>query len=383
MQNNRKITLLIVGLLSMIIIPSCSHSKDVIEQLGVVSAYGFDENDEKVLEGTTVLYQFNPDITNASQIIHSTGKTFNMVQSNANKKSGYKIVNGKIQTLLFGPSIAEQGVFPYLDTIERDAAISDMLYVTISEEPARDILAASNYEEAPNIGVYLNRLVDTAVLDEKIVSSKFHEFMRDYSQVGQEPLVPIISIQQNKAAIEEIGIMQGDVHVGNYSMKEVFFVRLLRDEFNEGRLNLELETEPFQDFIKEYQGDSRRDKMYVVIDQLKNNSRINLTNVENLTYEVDVNIHGRIIEKSQRMNLDQTAPLRKLEDEVNKKIEEKIESVVKKSQEVNADVFGFGVKYNNRTRGEELTRDQWQDLFPNIEVNYNVSTEIKRFGIVQ
>ncbi|NIK13089.1 Ger(x)C family spore germination protein [Alkalibacillus almallahensis] len=383
MQNNRKITLLIVGLLSMMIIPSCSHSKDVIEKLGVVSAYGFDQNEEQVLEGTTVLYQFNPDITNASQIIHSTGSTFNMVRSNANKKSGYKIVNGKLQTLLFGPTIAKKGVFPYLDTIERDAAISDMLYVTISEEPARDILSASNYEEAPNIGVYLNRLVDTAVLDEKIVSSKFHEFMRDYLQVGREPLVPIISIKQNKAAIEEVGIMQGDSHVGSFSMKEIFFVRLLREEFNEGRLDLELETKPFQDYIKEYQGDNREDKMFIVIDQLQNNSKINLTNVDHLTYEVDVSIHGRIVEMSQRMNLDKAAPLRKLEEEIDKKIKKNLEAVVKKAQQVNADVFGFGVKYNNRTRGEELTREQWQDLFPNIEVDFNVSTEIKRFGIVQ
>ncbi|MDQ0159891.1 Ger(x)C family spore germination protein [Alkalibacillus salilacus] len=382
MVNNRKIIFVFISLLSLMIIPGCGHSKNVIEELGVASAYGLDINEQQQLDGTTVLYQFNPDITNASQIIRSTGETFSMVRSNANKKSGYKIVNGKLDTILFGPTIAKQGIVPYLDTIERDAAISNMLYVTMSEEPARDILSASNYEEAPNIGVYLHSLVDKSVRNEEIVSSTFHEFMRSYYRAGREPLVPIISIKENKASIDKVGIMHGDTHVGNLSLDEVFLVRLIRDKFQSGRINLEMDIEPFKQYIEESQHNSRKDQMYVVLDKLKNNTQIKLTNVDDLTYKVNVNLNARIIETSQQMTLENPKVVKILEQQINKKLEEDLKTVLKKSQQINSDVFGFGVKYNNHTRGEELTREQWQDLFPNIEVDYNVSTEIKRFGTV-
>ncbi|MET3683555.1 spore germination protein [Alkalibacillus flavidus] len=383
MQNKRARHLMVMCLIVLTLLTGCLQSKNIIEKLGIVTAYGFDLNQQQELEGTTVLYQFNPDITNASQIIHSTGKTFDMVRANANKKSGYKIVNGKLQTILFGPSIAEQGIFPYLDTIERNAAISDMLYVTMSETPAQDILSASNYEEAPNVGVYLNRLIETAVQNEEIVSSTFHEYMRSYFNIGREPLIPVLSVENNKVAVDKIGAMQGDVHVGSFSLDEVFYVRLLRDKYNSGRIDLEFDLEPFEPYIQEYHRDNRGDNMYVVIDKLESNTSIQLRDPEKLTYDVTVKLNGRIIEKSHRMNLDQPEPLKQLEKAIIQKMENELIEVVSKSKQLGSDVFGFGVKYNNKTRGEELTRDKWQDLYPNIDVNYDISIDIKRFGIVQ
>ncbi|MDQ0351632.1 spore germination protein [Alkalibacillus filiformis] len=374
---------IIFSLLILITSTSCIEP-NIIEELGIVTAYGFDQNeDTQEIEGTVVLYQFNPDITDASQIIHSDGKTFDTIRSNANKQSGYQIVNGQLQTILFGPSISEEGIFPYLDTIERNAAVSDMLYVAVADQPTRDLMSASNYEEAPNIGIYLHRLIETAVKNEVIISSTFHEFMRSYFRAGLDPVVPILTVEDNKVEVNSIGAMQDDILVGTYSMDEIFYARLIRDRFKQGRTELTMDLNDFEGYIAEYVHDPRGDEMHVVLDQLGSTATIRVVDIDALAFEVDIKLDGRVIELSHRINLDEPEPLHKMEREVERQIEENLTKVVEKSQELNSDIFGFGTKYNNRTRGQPLTSEEWRDLFPNIEVDYNVSVEIKRFGIVQ
>ncbi|GEN45792.1 Ger(x)C family spore germination protein [Alkalibacillus haloalkaliphilus] len=369
----------------ILITSSSCIEPNIIEELGIVTAYGFDQNpDTQEIDGTVVLYQFNPDITDASQIIHSSGATFDTIRANANKQSGYQIVNGQLQTLIFGPTISEEGIFPYLDTIERNAAVSDMLYVAVADQPTRDLMSASNYEEAPNIGIYLHRLIETAVKSEVIVSSTFHEFMRSYFRVGLDPVVPILTVEDNKVEVNAIGMMQNDVLVGTLSMDEIFYARLLRDRFKEGRVELTMNLDDFDEYITQYVNDPRsEDDLHVVIDQLGSRASINVTDTEALNFEVDIKLNGRVIELSQRINLDEPGPLKKMESEIERQIEENLIEVVGRSQELGSDIFGFGVQYNNATRGQSLTTDDWHDLFPNINVNYNIDVEIKRFGIVQ
>ncbi|GAA0470904.1 spore germination protein GerSC [Alkalibacillus silvisoli] len=368
----------------MTLLSSCVDER-IIEELGIVTVYGFDYSDSAdQIDGTTVLYQFNPDITDASQIIHSTGNTFDGIRDNANKQSGYKIVNGQLQNVIFGPNMSENGIFPYLDSIERNTAVSVMLYVALSDEPTRNLLSASNYEEAPNIGIYLQRLIETAVRDERIVSSTFHEFMRSYFQVGKDPVVPILSEEDNKVRVNGIGALQDDVLVGEYTMEEAFYVRLLTDRFDSGRVELALGLEQFEGFISEHANrEQEEEQMFLTIDQITSDTTIDLKDKDAINFMVEISMDARVIELSQRINLDNPEAIKLIQEAVEKKLESNLKEVVKKSKEMNTDVFGFGVEYDNRTRDEELTKKQWRDLFPTVEVDYQIDLEIKRFGTVQ
>ncbi|WP_027963810.1 hypothetical protein [Halalkalibacillus halophilus] len=81
--------ILLFFIIGSLMFSSACVEENLIEELGIVTAYGFDFNKEtNEYDATTVLYQFNPDITDASQIIKSSGRTFQMAKSKANKKIG-------------------------------------------------------------------------------------------------------------------------------------------------------------------------------------------------------------------------------------------------------------------------------------------------------
>ncbi|RPF50119.1 Ger(x)C family spore germination protein [Aquisalibacillus elongatus] len=380
MLKTKKIIILLLS--SLLFLTGCLE-KNILEELGIVTIYGFDLSDEdNMLQATTVLFQFNPDITDASQVIQSKGHTFREVRNNANKKSGYKIVSGQLRTILFGPKISEDGVFPYIDTLERDASISDMVFVAMSKDPTEQVLSATNYEQSPNIGTYIQRLIETAVRDERLISSTLHEFTHKFFAVGQDPLVPIIANLNNKAQLLGLAIFKDDRYVGELTLEDVFYVRLIADEFKSGQVEMELPTKQFEKYLKEYE-DLDTETFFVVMDQLYNDVNIELKNPDSLSYKIDIDIKGRIVELSERIDLQKEEAIKLLEQEVSKEVKDKLTTLIDESKELQADYFGFGLEYTTRKRGEEITKDQWHDMYPNINVDINVTTKIRSYGIVE
>ncbi|SDN86304.1 spore germination protein [Tenuibacillus multivorans] len=368
--------------MSLTLLAGCLE-QNIIEDLGIVTVYGVDQGEDVgSIKGTTVIFQFNPDITDASQIISSQGQTFREMKKNANKKSAYKIVSGQLRSILFGPEVAKDGIFPYLDPLDRDAALSDLIFVAIANEPAAEVLSAQNYEQAPNVGTYIQELLGAAVRSERIVSSTLHEFIRNYFIVGQEPLVPILSKKNNKVAIDSIAIMKSDQQVGTLSLDEIFYVRLFLKDFKAAEFQLELPIEVFKDYLEDYEV-INRDELYVVMDKIYSNTKIKLVDPDALKFKVTVDMAGRIVELTERLNLQNKDVVKLMEENIQKSIKENIQNVINKTQELQADVYGFGKIYNSNIKDETLSHEKWRDMYPNIDVDVSVNMKIRSYGTVE
>ncbi|MGP4073588.1 Ger(x)C family spore germination protein [Piscibacillus sp. B03] len=374
--------LIIVCCISLVLLTGCLETH-ILEELGIATVYGFDKSEEgDYLESTTVLFQFNPDVTDASQIIHSEGETFRELRNNANKKSGYKIVSGQLRSIIFGPRLSKEGIFPYIDTLERDASLSDMVYIAISNQQTEHLLTASNYEQAPNIGTYIQDLIETAVRDERITSNTLHEFIRKYFTVGYDPLVPIVENHDNKAQLTGLAIFQDDKYVGDIPIDDIFYARLVSDKFRQGQVDIKFPIEPFKNLMEDYE-EPNSDQVIVVLDQLHNRTDVEITNPAALNFKVDVDIKGRIVELTERIDLQNKEALKKLEEHISEEIKTNIERLIQKSKETNSDFFGFGKTYISENRNQQLTKDEWRDMYPNINVTVNVKTSIRNYGIIE
>lgn len=373
---------ILISLMSLTLLAGCVE-KNVLEQLGIVTAYGFDKaNGNDMLQSTTVLFQFNPDITDASQIIYSEGHTFRELKKNANKKSGYKIVSGQLRTILYGPELAREGIFPYIDTLERDAAISDMVYIAVSNQPTQHVLSATNYEQSPNIGTYIQRLIETAIEDERLNSNTLHEFTRAFFTIGQDPLVPIIKNHNDKAQLTGLAIFQDDRYVDELPLDDIFYVLLMTKQLKAGKVELNFPIESFLNYMEDYEKPDS-DQVFVVLEKISNKTDVKITDIENLKYRVDINLEGRLVELTERIDLSNREALDLLEKTINKQIETKIEELIEKSKEANADFYGFGKKYISKKEGKNITKEQWRDMFQDIDVQVNVSTTIRSYGIIE
>lgn len=83
------------------------------------------------------------------------------------------------------------------------------------------------------------------------------------------------------------------------------------------------------------------------------------------------------------LNVEKSEIIQKLEKEINKKIESELNRIIKYSQEVNSDIFEFGEYYRAHVRNEEIDKEKWNELYPQMKVNVTVKTKIIRDGVFQ
>ncbi|MGM8214786.1 Ger(x)C family spore germination protein [Bacillaceae bacterium W0354] len=368
----------------IIVLVGCVPKK-VIEDLGIITVVGLDlkEEDSEVIQGSTVFFQFNPDVSSASQIIESEGKTIRQIQYVNNKESMHHIVPGQLRAILFGRSIAEKGIMPYLDAFIRDAEVPNNYHIAIASESARQLLNASNYESAPNIGTYLNKLLQNAVDNEQIIGSKQFHFFRSFYESGEDPVVPLLKLENNKVNIGGLAILQDDRFVEQIDLNDVFYVRLLKDKYKSGELFVDLPMDKFQEFAdKKNNNIQTSDHLHVSINQIKSNSKIKLVDKEALKFKVEIEFQGILMEVSQLLHLENPKLMSLIEEETKKRIEEKVLEIIYLTKQVNADIFGFGKFYYTSLRGVEITTEEWREMYPNIDVEVEATVDITHYGTI-
>ncbi|KGX87397.1 Ger(x)C family spore germination protein [Pontibacillus litoralis] len=365
-----------IVLLCIVTIISGCVQKNYIEYLGIVTAIGFDLLENERIEGTHIIHQFDPNATNISQNISSQGNTTKGILYKANLKTSKDLSFGQLHVILYGQEVAEKGLMRLLDTIERDSDISDMLYLAVSDTTSKEVLAIENYEDAPNIGVYLHKLIKKNIEDEIIPDTTLHEFLYNYYDYGSDPILPVISTVNGKATIQQLAIMQNDQMVGAISTDDAFFIKLIRDQYKAGQLDLSIPQEVMNQ-------KTESPTIYINLDEIRSRSNIQLTDMHNLHFEVNINLKARLLEISENIPLDKEENVKQIEQYMNKYIPMQLEELLQKLQQLQSDPFGFGLIYQKHTGAEALKEDKWREIFPDISVQFNVETQLLRSGIIR
>lgn len=370
-------------LITITVIVGCVPKK-VIEDLGIITAIGFDvgqENEEMILS-TTVFFQFDPDVANASQIIENEARTLSEIKNINNKSSMHQIVPGQLRVMVLGSEIAQTGVIRLLDHFIRDAEVPNNFHIAVASGRANDLLKVKNYEEAPNIGAYLDKLLTNAVTNEQVVSSTMHEFLRNFYNPGRDAIVPLLNIKEDRVVIDGVGVFSNDQYVGSFPLEDIFYVRLVMEKFKSGEMTIALPNEKFQEFKSEHQYHKETEQLYVAITQISSSTEIKLTDPNLLSFEVNINYSGNITEVNQLLSLEDPQLIKLLEKEVEKHLVEKITEIINQSKELRSDIFGFGEVYEASVRKIKLNKEDWHAMMPDIKVDVKAQVKISNYGTI-
>lgn len=370
-------------LITITVIVGCVPKK-VIEDLGIITAIGFDvgqENEEMILL-TTVFFQFDPDVANASQIIENEARTLSEIKHINNKTSMHQIVPGQLRVMVLSSEIAQTGVIRLLDYLIRNAEVPNNFHIAVASGRANDLLKVKNYEEAPNIGAYLDKLLTNAVTNEKVVSSTMHEFLRNFYNPGRDAIVPLLNIKEDRVVIDGVGVFSNDQYVGSFPLEDIFYVRLVMEKFKSGEMTIALPNEKFQEFKSEHQYHKETEQLYVAITQISSSTEIKLTDPNLLSFEVNINYKGNITEVNQLLSLEDPQLIKLLEKEVEKHLVEKITEIINQSKELRSDIFGFGEVYEASVRKIKLNKEDWHAMMPDIKVDVKAQVKISNYGTI-
>lgn len=360
---------LAILLICSIVLTGCMEP-NYLERIALITAVGYDRHDDGI-EGTVTFFQFDPTKNEVSDTLSTSSNTSKGVRSKLNVMTSHEMVSGQVRVAVYGREIAEEGMFSLVDTLARDPAIGAMLYVVTSDGRAKDIFYNKSATGMMNVGNYLYLMLEQNISCETIVSSTLHEFLELYYDEGIDPIVPIVSHTDDAIFVKGSAIFLDDKQVGEVTLHETFYIKVLKDQFNAGELEIPIKKEALNKILK---GKSTKPIVYATIDNIESSSSIKLKDEQKPDFQVNVNMEARLLEISTEIQSNPNA-MRTLEKEVEVVVKEEIEQVLKKLQSMNSDPVGFGSHFirNGKVNiGDEDWRTQLKDATYDVQVDVNI-----------
>ncbi|WP_156288764.1 Ger(x)C family spore germination protein [Oceanobacillus salinisoli] len=381
-MKNKSLAIIIVCIL---VLTSCIPTNN-IEELAIITARGVDRIEDNRVETVLNVARFDPQTQNIFATVSGTGNTVKGAREDAGNRLNYELKEGQIDVELYGNEAAKQGIFPYIGGLIRDARVSDTMKLVISNTTAKEILEFE-LEQGIAIGEYLADLIEIEVDEGALPSSTLQDFTRRGATIGQDAALTLIDIKEDKPSIVGMAVLQDDRYVLEISTHEGFLLNLFLNQIRNTPIELTLPLEPFQEYIEKIGTTEReRDERETFSIQLTGehgNSKTKVKNLEELKFQTDIYLDLEIAEISQPISIKDKKASDLLEKEMEKKIQQQFEELLKKTQEVNADPFGFGKIYRANKEDGRITPEEWREKYPNINVEFNVNVKLMHTGTVQ
>lgn len=357
-----------------IILFGCTQNK-ILERISLVTLIGYDVEDDK-LETTTNIREINPEFESTVQTQSDTASTSKGTRVKINMKSSKKLMAGQLRVVLFGEDLAKKGIDEISQTLMMNSEFSTSIYLGVVEGKAKSMLE-TKYDTITDFGQHVFNLLSHNIQQQQSISSTLHEVVRDLNSPYQSVALPIIKKDGQIIKINGIAFFKNAKMVGNLPADDIYYIMMIRDNIKNGILELPLEDVSISDSNENSQN------LKVAIDSIISQRSIKVTNPESLEFDLTIDIHCRLVEIHPSVPFGNQQVLEKLEKALNKKINEEISRIIKYSQEINSDIFGFGEHFKSQVRNVDLTKDKWSEMYPNINVNTKTHIKIIRDGLYE
>lgn len=376
---NKKRFILIVLLCTLL--SGCLQPKS-IENLGVINTRGIDILEDDLIETSLIYFQFDSKTKEIMQTVTGVGRTIKGARANANFKTYFQLSPGQIRLELYGIEAAKKGLLPYLDTISRDARVANTMFLAISRVSAKELIKKAQKGTSHNVGRAFSELINQNVNDDVIPRYTLQDFMHVYSDTGIDPVLPVLTVENKRPRLDAIALFKEDKFVGEISIKNAFLLNILSKTVRSTLVELVLPLQPFKQFlVKPNKNEKEQEKVLnVTLSVLKGKGKSKVVDLENLKFESNIKLNFNLFEITEDILLDNPKVITILEKEIEKNIQQQYEDLLAEVKKVNVDPFGYGNLYRANTADGKLSKKEWRDKFPTIEVNYNVEVEILRHG---
>lgn len=364
--------------LSVLLLFGCAEPK-VIEEIGLITASGYDPGNNGTILGTLVELKIDPVATNDVVILETESSTIRGIRNAANKKTSKGLASGQLRVILYGEGMFNQGNTGIAESLSTDPVISDLTYLAMAEGKARDILQLKA-KQIPDIGIHLYNLINQNTKVKIMPSATLQEVLHNHFTVGKDPVLPILKKEGNKEiAFSGVAIFKGSNLVGKISTEQSFYLTLLTDKFKSGSIDIEINS----DSSKFEPINRRLNKIVVSLDSIGSSSDIKLINKEKVEFDLNVNLTARLLEITSQISLGNPENIKLIEKEINKTMKKEIEKLIAYFQSKESDVVGLGEVYKSSVRHSKLTDEKWYKMLKDAKVNVNLDFTIRRTGLIE
>lgn len=383
-MNRIKKLKLIIMLVFIMCFSGCWDSKK-LENLSIPIAAGYELVEEtgtgkKQMDIYAVIPVFYKNTPQKYIIDITMGDLIGETRTKRMGHLGEEISLGSFQVGILGKKLAAEGARDAVNILTRTPQIKQTVNLAVAEGDIKDIfhIVPDNY---PNVGVYLDTLLDNAFKQSFTPESNLHTFSISMDTPGWHPVAPMLKAQNNKIFISKYAIFKDDKLACTITLSEARILEFLRGLSAAGRWTYSF---MYKDSIP-----------ITASVNMKNKTKIKVTrSSKGYNFEVKVDSKGSIVELLPNENLKSldSALLTKenllnsetLLSDVEKGYEEfikkEINALIYKAQnEFRMDIFNW-VRFAQAKWRRELEDVDWDELFSQADVSVNVKVNIKYIG---
>ncbi|WHX98969.1 Ger(x)C family spore germination protein [Neobacillus sp. DY30] len=383
MQKRRKWLRTVIAMSSLLLLTSCGTEPKQLERLGLITAIGFDLKKENEIKGTVSVTKFDPMAKVMTNLITADANTLQTLRAEENLAIDQRLEMGQLRCVIYSEELAEKGIIQLVNALNRDPTVGNMVYLTIAEKDAFSIISMDEKKIKVNIGTYLYNLIRQNVERELLISPTLHEFNHKFFDYGQDPVLPILKVKKDKAAIAGVALFNDDKMVARLSNDKLFYLKLLTDEYRTGSKELEFNRDEFSKIINVQGGQSYGqiyNKLFISIDNLRSNTKIDLVDKKNLAFKVKIKMDSRLLETTNYLDLGKPANMKFIEKKINKEMEYQVRKLLLFFKEKQVDPIGFGNEYMAHVRGKPITQKEWKELYKNAKFDVQVKNTLTKTG---
>lgn len=365
MRHKKALLLLTLLLLALPVLGGCWDQHD-IDELDMPIAGGFDMDAGGNIIASSVIPNPSPTAQRSYRVDTVMGITAGEARRNRSFNSGKTYDVASVRVLLYGERLSYQGLQGPMDNVTRRPQIADYLPVAIVQGTAEEVLRLP-CQDYPNTGVMLINLLENTKRDNFTVQTSLHEFNRQVQSVGQNPVCPLLRIENDRVSMVGCAVFRKDKMIGALDTDQTRGLLLLRGEKRRG----------YASFTLREDGETDRGSLL-----LSNRRELKLTRENGkLHYRITINLEGTLEEHGLPHTLvDQQDYIQKIEMQVARDIKRECEQLLTfVEQEYAVDCFDLSRHALARWR-PELEDTIEEDFWEMAEIEVEVKVKIKGVG---
>jgi len=300
----------------------------------------------------------------------STGDTFFEAIRGFTHEINRKVYLPHNQIIIFSQEAAKEGVRKHLDFIIRDHEPRLMVWILVSKGKAGEVLETkAELEKVPAIRI--SQLIEAQGATSETTVVKLHEFLPRLMSKTTAPVASLVEVsgegQEKTARLEGTAVFKQDKLAGFLNKEETRGLLWVLGQVKSGIIAVESPGGNGKASLEIIRASSK------ITPEIKDNE---------LYITVEINEEGNLGDQMGTEDLTTPAAWTSLEKRQAAAIRKEIMAAIKKAQELNTDIFGFGDAVHRKY--PKVWKDiekQWDEFFPDLEVKLIINAKLRRTGI--
>ncbi|MBU3183109.1 Ger(x)C family spore germination protein [Clostridium psychrophilum] len=351
----------------------------LVEKIAFLTILGVESAPQGNLNVTYAMPVVDPDVTNSrGELIDTQTNLLRMSTETLNRRSGKKIMAGKIQLMLYSKEFAGEGRIADTNSIfERDPSNAVLAWVVIVDGSPRSLMyqTEDNLKDKPRPSTYMNALLERSVSTGNINETRVFNYDLISMAPGIDNTAPMIKITDKSLEVTGSALFSGEKMVGNINAQDGGLLTAMMKTLKHKKYT-------YNASIPSSAKETYSEKQNSAIQLSQNSKKINIS-IKNNKPVVDIYLDlSGYADEYKWDHLNDEQEIKKLNDHVQEQLRQDCQKLIGYIQNIQSDPIGIGdmvrAKHNSYFK-----KVNWHTVYKQAKINIHVKFKLVDYGDIQ